>query len=364
MKTFKCTNCNSRVYFENVACIACQHALGFDASTTEMVALTAQPDGLFKRVGRAADSLVRYCANAKPGVCNWLTSADDLNPFCRACDLNRTIPNLAEYGSLAAWRELELAKKRLVYSLLRFRLPTDGGGSSIGPLTFDFVRNMMTGHLDGVITVNVLEADAVERERQRQIFDEPYRSLLGHLRHECGHYYWRLLVESGGRIEDFRRLFGDEQPDYMSALSRHYSEGASPDWQLRHVSAYASCHPHEDWAETWAHYLHMVDAVETAEATGMEPRAAGFITGSIWPFKTYDVYRDETFDALMERWIPLTIAMNSLSRSMGHHDFYPFVIPSAALEKLEFVHSAIRGTVRQTTQRQNQAAAPAVASQR
>ncbi|MGQ0456556.1 MAG: zinc-binding metallopeptidase family protein [Hyphomicrobium sp.] len=358
MKTFRCTNCRTTVYFENVACLLCGHPLGFDADQLEMVALSPLEAGLYRKMGRENGAGVRYCANAAHAVCNWLTPADDHTTFCRACDLNRTIPNLAEYGGLPAWRDLELAKKRLVYSLLRFRLPLDGGGSGIGPLTFDFVRNVMTGHLDGVITVNVLEADAVERERQRQLFDEPYRSLLGHLRHECGHYYWRLLVAHGGRLDDFRRLFGDEEPDYMSALARHYAEGASPDWQLRHVSAYASCHPHEDWAETWAHYLHMVDAVDTAEAVGMEPRAAGFITGSIWPFKSYDLYRDETFGALMERWIPLTIAMNGLNRSMGHHDYYPFVIPKAAFEKLAFVHAAIRETVRQSTQRPAQAVAP------
>ncbi|MFN0219324.1 MAG: putative zinc-binding metallopeptidase [Hyphomicrobium sp.] len=351
MKSHKCSNCRTTIYFENSSCLKCGHALGFDAEALDMVALSKAPDGLFRRIGRAGDRTMRFCANAQHRVCNWLTPADDLNPFCRACDLNRTIPNLSEYGSLQAWRDLELAKKRLVYSLLRFGLPLDGGGSGIGPLTFDFVRNVMTGHLDGVITVNVLEADAVERERQRQIFDEPYRSLLGHLRHECGHYYWKLLVAHASRLEDFRQLFGDEQPDYMSALSRHYAEGAAPEWQMRHVSAYASCHPHEDWAETWAHYLHMVDAVDSAEAIGMEPRAAGFITGSIWPFKTYDVYRHETFDALMERWIPLTIAMNSLSRSMGHHDYYPFVIPKSAFQKLEFVHNAIRDTVRMSENR-------------
>lgn len=342
MHTFKCAKCRSRVYFENVTCLTCGHALGFAADDMSVATIAPAEGGVYRRIGSGDAQTVRYCANAAQGVCNWLTPADALNQFCRACDLNRTIPNLSEYGSLAAWRELELAKKRLVYSLLRFGLPLDGGGSGLGPLTFDFVRNFMTGHLDGVITVNVLEADAVERERQRQLFDEPYRSLLGHLRHECGHYFWRVLVAYPGRIDEFRRLFGNEQPDYMSALNHHYSNGAAADWHLNHVSAYASCHPHEDWAETWAHYLHMVDAVDTAEAVGMEPRAAGFITGSIWPFKTYDVYRDETFDAVIERWIPLTIAMNSLNRSMGHHDYYPFVIPKPAFEKLEFVHNAIR----------------------
>lgn len=346
MMSFRCPHCGTRIYFENVSCLTCGSVLGFDSGELDMVAMVLDSDGLFRTIGGRPSRLVRYCSNEMHGVCNWLCDADSMNPFCRACDLNRTIPNLSEHGGLGAWRDLELAKKRLVYSLLRFGLPVDGAGTGAGALTFDFVRNAMTGHLDGVITVNVLEADAVERERQQQAFGEPYRSLLGHLRHECGHYYWNLLVVRAGRIDDFRRLFGDERQDYMTALARHHSQGARPDWQAQYVSGYASSHAWEDWAETWAHYLHMVDAVETAEASGMEPRASGFVTGSIWPFKTYDVCREETFPALMERWVPLSLSLNSLSRSMGHRDFYPFVIPGPAFDKLEFVHNSVREGVR------------------
>ena len=192
------------------------------------------------------------------------------------------------------------------------------------------MRNATTGHLDGVITIDVMEADAVERERQRLQFGEPYRSLLGHLRHESGHFYWKVLVAEAGKQDAFRALFGDERKDYGAALARHHAEGPPPDWSANHVSAYASSHPWEDWAETWAHYLHMVSAVDTAEAEGMEPRASGLIFGAAWPFKSYDVYREETFDALIERWIPLSIALNNMSRGMGHDDFYPFVIPAPA----------------------------------
>ncbi len=298
--------------------------------------------GLFHRIGLPNGEAVSVCANASFGVCNWLRPAAQAGDRCLACSLNRTIPNLAEFGSLQAWGDLERAKKRLVYSLLRAGLALDGGASRAGPLTFDFVRHATTGHLDGVVTVNVLEADAVERERQRQILGEPYRSLLGHLRHESGHYFWHLLIETTPLLEDFRALFGDERQDYGIALDTHHAVGAPPDWEMRYVSAYASAHPFEDWAETWAHYLHMVDAVDTAEAVGMEPRAAGIISGSVWPFSIYDLYRDETFAAVMDRWIPLALAMNTLSRSMGHTDFYPFVVPAAAYTKLEFVHRAIR----------------------
>ncbi|MFA5957269.1 putative zinc-binding metallopeptidase [Hyphomicrobium sp.] len=350
MKNFACSNCGNTVYFENVKCVKCDSTLGFDSDEQSIVAIAdsgtskAAPEiPIFRKLNPGpSDVLLRYCANAEFGVCNWLTPAGESNVFCKACDLNRIIPNLSERGSLLAWRAIEHAKKRLVYSLLRFGLPFDGSASTKGPLTFDFVRNALTGHLDGVVTIDVSEADSVERERQRQQFDEPYRSLLGHLRHESGHYYWMVLVEEGGRLEEFRTVFGDERDDYDAALARHHSNGPAADWHERHVSAYASAHPWEDWAETWAHYLHMVDALDTAAAEGMEGHGLRLDLRD-------DIYSSVTFEALMARWIPLTIALNSLSRSMGQDDFYPFVIPEAAYDKLEFVHRVIHELAEHST---------------
>lgn len=347
MHKFACSSCGNNVYFENQACLSCGSRIGFSYRDMEMVALVpVEPRAddntpLYRRYDRKHAKVLRYCANAAHGVCNWLTVADDSNGLCVACDLNRMIPNLAEAGSIAKWGEFERAKKRLMYGLMRFGLPTSTDGPN-GRLTFDFARDVMTGHLDGVITVDMAEADAVERTKQRERLAEPYRSLLGHLRHESGHYYWNVLVEGGGYLEKFRRLFGDERQNYQASLDRHYANGAPADWPQHFVSAYASMHPWEDWAETWAHYLHIVEALDTAEAVGMEPRAAGFSIGSIWSFKKYDIYREESFASLVERWLPLAIAMNSLSRSMGHDDFYPFVIPAPAYDKLEFIHNVIR----------------------
>ncbi|WP_045834825.1 putative zinc-binding metallopeptidase [Hyphomicrobium sp. 99] len=342
MKNYACSHCGNTVYFENVKCMKCSSALGFDTDELAIVAIEktgvseVTPEApIFRKLSSTPyDVPMRYCANAEFGVCNWLTPESESNIFCKACDLNRLIPNLSEQGSLLAWRALEHAKKRLVYSLLRFGLPFDGQASAKGPLTFDFVRNALTGHLDGVVTIDVSEADSVERERQRQQFDEPYRSLLGHLRHESGHYYWMVLVEEANRLDEFRAVFGDEREDYDAALTRHHNTGPASDWQERHVSAYASAHPWEDWAETWAHYLHMVDALDTAAAEGMEGHGLRLDLRD-------DIYSSGTFDTLMARWVPLTIAMNSLSRSMGHDDFYPFVIPRAAYDKLAFVHRII-----------------------
>jgi len=343
MKNHRCSKCGNTVYFENVQCVKCGANLGFDAARLAMITVEPlpEPPGAYGPVGVEGPPM-RYCANAAHAACNWLTPAAESDGFCVACDLNRTIPDLSVAGNLDAWQELERAKKRLVYDLLRFGLPLDTRPTGGERLVFDFLLNATTGHLDGVITIDVTEANAVERERQRLQFGEPYRSLLGHLRHESGHFYWNVLVAEPGKHESFRALFGDETQDYGAALARHHAEGPPPDWSANHVSAYASAHPWEDWAETWAHYLHMVSAVDTAQAEGMEPRASGLIFGAAWPFKSYDVHREETFQALIERWIPLSIALNNMSRGMGHNDFYPFVIPAPALDKLAFVHSAVR----------------------
>jgi len=341
VKTFKCGACGNTVYFENMQCLRCGHALGFHSERLEMATLSPTGNKLYREIKKGSVTRLRYCANEAQGVCNWLVRDDANAQFCKACELNRTIPNLAEPANVIAWGDFERAKKRLVYSLLRFGLPLDGSAVGKVPLTFDFLNDALTGHLDGVITISVGEADSVERERQRKAMDETYRSMLGHLRHESGHYYWMLLVDGTNSIDRYRQLFGDEREDYNAALERHHQSGPPADWSLRHVSAYASSHPWEDWAETWAHYLHMVDALDTAAVHKIEPGSGRFV-GSGWPLKPFDVYRTESFDALIKRWVPLTLALNDINRSMGHEDFYPFVIPEVAATKLAFVHRVIR----------------------
>lgn len=341
VRTFKCGACGNTVYFENIKCLRCGHELGFLSEKLEIRALVPAGSGLYREYRRTPGGRFRFCANMTEGVCNWLVHDDSPSQFCTACDLNRTIPNLSDPANVIAWGEFERAKKRLIYSLLRLGLPLDGAAIGKAPLNFDFVNDALTGHLDGVITIAVGEADSVERERQRKAMAETYRSLLGHLRHESGHYYWMLLIDGTSNAGRFRELFGDEREHYGAALDRHHSQGPPPDWKLRHVSAYASSHPWEDWAETWAHYLHMVDALDTAAVHRAELQPSRF-SGIGWPLRPLDVYRTESFEALIQRWIPLTLALNDINRSMGHADFYPFVIPELAEEKLAFVHSLIR----------------------
>jgi hypothetical protein len=340
MKAFSCSHCGHDIYFENVRCVNCGRALGFSPAAMSMMALEAPYST--RRSGPRQSAPPRYCGNAAPGVCNWLIPAGDPNSLCLACRHNRLIPNLNEGGNLAAWASFERAKKRLFYGLLRFGLPLDGERLGKPPLIFDFVEDAITGHEDGVITVAVAEADPVERERQRVEMRERYRSLLGHFRHEIGHYYWMLLVDGTNRIEAFRQMFGDERQDYAVALESHHHSGPPPDWPSRYISAYASAHPWEDWAETWAHYMHLVDALDTARAQDIEPRRR---TGwrLINSAANDDVYRSDRFDPLFKRWVPLSLALNSLNRSMGHGDFYPFVIPPQATAKLDFIHRTVRG---------------------
>jgi hypothetical protein len=284
-----------------------------------------------------------YCANLTFDGCNWLIPAGDGQIYCAACRHNRTIPDLSDQRNLVLWRRIEIAKRRLFYSLLRLRLPLRNKTDAPTGLAFDFLAPtrdpVMTGHLEGVITINLAEADDSEREKQRGMFDEPYRTLLGHFRHEIAHYYWDRLVRDSGSIEEFREVFGDERIDYMLCLSRHHSEGAPADWPNNFVTAYASSHPWEDFAETWAHYFHIVDTLETARAFGIHtrPRVESTALDASVEFDPYTA----SVDRLIDAWLPLTFAFNSINRSMGLSDLYPFVLGAPSILKLSYVYNII-----------------------
>lgn len=350
MKLFTCDGCDARVYFENDRCESCGRALGFDPASQGVLALDTLADGLAAVTdGRR----YRRCANHGAGGCNWLVATDAPEDFCLACRLNRTVPDLSNEGHCSLWRVLEAGKRRLLYGLLRLDLPlVSKAEDEAGGLAFDFLADeitgfqegpqVMTGHAQGLITINIAEADPAKREAFRQNMAEPYRTVLGHFRHEIGHYYWERLVRDRPALPGFRNLFGDEGLDYGSALQNHYQSGPPPDWQARHVSAYASSHPWEDFAETWAHYLHIVDTLDTAYAFGLRlrPRHEGVSDPAV--AADFAPYREADFSRLWETWLPVTFAVNSLNRSMGQPDLYPFVLSRTALEKLAFVHRLIR----------------------
>jgi hypothetical protein len=295
---------------------------------------------------------VRFCANADHGVCNWLVSADDDLALCRSCRHNHLAPDLSIAGNLMRWQRVEQAKQHLFYSLIRWRLPTPTQAQAVAePLVFDLVadvqtengvRRVYTGHDSGLITINIAEADDDERERRRLGLGEPYRTLLGHFRHEVGHYYWDILVRDGKMLDEFRSLFGDERADYAAALQRHHAEGAPADWPGAFISAYATAHPFEDFAESFAHHMHIVDTLETANALGLSIDARANPDEALKTEVAFDAYHAGSFDEIVAAWTPVSVALNSLTRSLGQQDAYPFVLSRTIVEKLDFIHRLIR----------------------
>jgi hypothetical protein len=313
--------------------------------------VAADGDALTSTLPTAKGEKYRLCQNSiEHGVCNWAVPLKDDNPFCRGCRLNGVIPDLSHPGALKAWGRIEHAKKRLLYTLLELGLPVDSRQEKKGGLVFSFKENdakaespVLTGHDDGHITLNIAEADNPGRERLREQLGETYRTLLGHFRHEIGHYYWDVLIRDTKELAPFRDLFGDPSKDYNEELQRHYKEGPPPDWQSAFVSMYATMHPWEDWAETWAHYLHIVDTLGTARSYGMalRPEPVGLpATPRVLSFTARRLDFDD-FEDLLHAWFPLTFALNSLNRGMGLLDLYPFVLSERAIEKLRFVHEVI-----------------------
>lgn len=354
MKTFHCDHCGHPVFFENVRCLQCGSALAFLPERLALCAIEPVPghEGLWQRRTRAAHAdgppHYRLCYNnTEHHACNFAVREGDANVLCVSCRLTRILPDLSIPDNVKRWFRVEAAKRRLFYTLAKLGLVSvdPPRGERDGPV-FEFLADtpgqpVMTGHANGVITLNVAEADDAERVQRRVALHEPYRTLLGHLRHESGHYYWDRLVQGGGRLQAFRTMFGDETQDYAQSLERYYASagGAASGWEAKHVSAYATSHPWEDWAETWAHYLHMVDLLETAASYNASIARPGEDEPEqmINPFET----NPGDFDRLVEKWVPLTLLVNSLNRSLGHDDAYPFALSPAALEKLRFVHEAI-----------------------
>jgi hypothetical protein len=355
--------CGRPVFFRNSQCLACKTALGYAPERRRLLPIEPAPDapGWWRAAlpsGRSAAARWRRCSNLETAAgCNWLIAATDRQlrdhpeaPLCKACRLTRTLPDLTQPDNAAHWGAIALAQRRLVSTLMALGLPVKSRGEDPKRgLAFDLLRapaggpGVVTGHANGLITLDVEEANDSTREQRRHDLHEPYRTLLGHLRHECGHYYWWRLVEGSAWIEPFRATFGDERADYAVALQRHYAEGPPADWNARHVSAYASSHPWEDWAETWAHYLHLVDTLDTARSFGLDSEhvelgyerfAAAVLEGTGDP-------EPQAFLDLVNGWMELTGVLNELSRAMGLHDFYPCVLSAPALRKLHLVHRVV-----------------------
>jgi hypothetical protein len=351
MKLFKCDVCGQLLYFENQVCEKCRHRLGYLALRNDLVALAplgeGAPGGEAWVNASGGSARHRFCSNAAYDACNWLLPSDSQEQYCIACRHNRLVPDLSQQANVLAWRKLESAKHRLFYTLLRLKLPIENRADAPHGLVFDFPADtpqtgkVMTGHDNGVVTIALAEADDAEREKRRAELGEPYRTLLGHFRHEVGHYYWDRLVRDGGRLEECRAVFGDDTQDYEEALKIHYNVGAPPDWQENYISQYATTHAWEDFAETWAHYLHIVDTLEMAHAFGIQVRPKIDRAGELEAEVDFDPYQPGNIQQIVDAWIPLTFALNSLNRTMGQQDLYPFILSPKVIEKLGFIHDLV-----------------------
>ena len=334
MRLFSCPSCKLAVFFSNVKCERCSVELGYDPATHKIVVV---------------DTSYKHCANHPHQVCNWLLPVDAPEPLCRACRHNQVIPDLSIPEHLPLWRRMEEAKHRLLYTVLRLRLPlfdrTERPDDGLG---FQFLAaddpkmQVTTGHAGGLITIALIEANDAEREQRRAKLREPYRTLLGHFRHELGHWYGGLLIEDTPARTGFVELFGDPDLDYGQALARHYASGPEPAWRDSLISAYAGAHPWEDFAETWAHYFHLVDTIETGSSyrITLTPRVDHdeILSTSL----DFDVY-DPTLpmQTLTDAWVALSSALNSFNRSMGLADAYPFVLSPKVYAKLGFIHGLV-----------------------
>lgn len=339
MRDFTCPNCGQHLAFENSLCLSCGSALGF--SLDDMALLVITDTGRGPHPGAVDEDLYQLCANLHTAECNWLVRRDRGNQLCASCALTRTRPPDTDTAAMAAFADAERAKRRLIAELHELNLPIVGRdadpqfGLAFDLLSSEF-ESVTTGHQNGVITLDLAEGDDVHREQLRIAMAEPYRTLLGHFRHEIGHYYYyRLVAPSADYRARFAELFGDADADYQAALDRHYQDGPPPGWEDDYVSSYATMHAAEDWAETFAHYLHIRDTLDTAAAFGFAPAGATFERRMLGP---------SGFDTIIEMWLPLAWALNMVNRSMGRDDLYPFVLPPAVLDKMKFVHTVIDET--------------------
>ena len=330
MQCFACPVCERLVAFENTHCLHCHTDIGYDP-----VGRSIEPVGERHR-----------CANVDIAACNWLTPR--LGELCASCGLTRTRPADDDQVGLAGFRIAEAAKRRLLFELADLGLPIDGYRDTDGGLAFDLLSaeaaTVTTGHADGVITLNLNETDPARREQMRVALGEPYRTVLGHLRHEIGHYYQTIVAAPGSEDEArCRAVFGDEREDYQAAKDRYYADGGpAPGWEQRFVTAYATMHPWEDWAETFAHYLHIRDTLQTAAAYGLRTDGPSIPTADRAPLHSDPDETPSDVRSMLDAWLPMTYALNAVSRSMGARDLYPFVLTREIEAKLALIDRLVR----------------------
>ena len=352
MKPYACPNCGRPNHFEVRVCPRCSFTLGYDPETDQFLFLGDEATTWRDAQGEAHEVVV--CANNnRYGICNWLVPAVGNQPLCLACKHNRTIPDLTGPNVPERWAKIEAAKRRLFHTLIHLSLPAEtmmeaaANGTCPG-LAFDFLYDpigeqtgtvqVTTGHEAGVITLNLIEADDAKREEMRTRLGEPYRTLLGHFRHEVGHYYFARLIEGTAEVEPFRRIFGDERMSYEDAKQKHYGEAGRYD-SADYVSAYAAMHPWEDFAETFAHLLHIIDTLATIGGFGLH--MTNWLGETHEPKVDFDPYAAD-LARLVDQWRAFAFAGNCINRAMGQPDLYPFHLTEPVIAKLDYVHTLVR----------------------
>lgn len=357
-----CT-CGAPLFRDNTSCIRCGALVGYLPDRGWLLAFAQGPARTPNKDRNPTPSYTnphpalakrsfKTCSGrATAHQCNWMIDASDAATQCLSCSLTRTIPDLSQPGAPDHWAEAERAKRQTIGQLLRLRLPVRSRHSHADGMWFDFLEPLpgavpvLTGHANGLITLNLVEADAIRRARIQEEMGESFRTLAGHMRHELAHYYWQLFSQNAEWLQQFRKVFGDERADYAQALDRHHKQGAPANWSSQFISPYASSHPWEDWAETFAHYLHMEEALNTADRLGLDlqrlrlrtdsfDRASLQVAGS--PALT------PAFLHSIDRWVLLSLAANELNAALGHPHAYPFIFNPVSVSKLHAVHQSLQ----------------------
>lgn len=319
MKMFSCPGCNGDLFFVNLSCV-CGCVVSFDPQSERFVT--------------GADA----CANRDTIQCNW-TAEDDAG-LCASCAMTTVHPDLAVPDNALLWAKAETAKRRVLVGLNRwgwFGSSDDGPRPEFHMLsetTSAGAADVTMGHASGLVTINLAESDPAERVRRREDLGESYRTLVGHFRHEIAHFLFERLSSSSEFQTSFRALFGDETADYGAALEHYYEAGPPAGWESSYITFYASAHPHEDWAESAAHILHLVDMVDSFAAANL---ASQSFSGS-----DFEAYTEADPDRLLGAALEIGISLNHVNRALGVPDLYPFVTPPKVLEKLAFAHKWLK----------------------
>ena len=376
MKTFKCSCKDQQIlFFESKTCLACNRVVGVDDNFNKVEAYDLdEKTGYYFKATQEKKVPYKKCDNhAQYQACNGMVNMDTFVPvpdnedevLCFACRFNETIPDLSIVEHIPLWKKMEIAKRRAIYTLKALDLPLENIiQNPQSGLSFDFIADgdvndnflskledqevVFTGHDNGHITINIAEANEVARSSAKLAMGEKYRTLLGHFRHELGHYYFnKLILVSPEKQELCKKYFGDDEIDYSKALKKYYKVGAPANWNDNFISAYATMHPYEDWAETWAHYMHIVDTLETAKNFNITGSLNGKVvdnedTGELnLPQDSYFFYSQTSINTILDTWMDFAIILNSLNRSMGMNDAYPFILTQSIRTKLSFIHHAI-----------------------